>query len=969
MRHKLTHIPLRFTRLLMPWRCLKGGKRALFWVGVIAILLIIVPLVIETLSNTHKAQAAWFDGSYAYRQPITVTNSTGSTITNLQKLLTVNTSALVSAGKLQSNCYDLRFTNQNGKILPYYIDSGCNTTTTKVWVLINSLPANTSTIYMYYGNPSASQGSSSSQFDNVVGLVGYWTMNDASGSTVTDSSVDTNNGTATGTTISTGKYANDRSFNGSSDYIQAPDAASLRVGDPNFTFETWINPSSLSGCGTANCIIFNKENSYEWALSSNGHLEWAIANTTPGWAWEDTGIVIPTSQWTHVVLVYDGSHVKAYANGVLQSTINATGNINNTTYQNALRIGARGAPGGASSFFSGQIDDVHIYNTARTAQQIAKDYSSTYTIQTSGVNITYSFGSEAQAPGPVAYWKFDEGYGTTAHDSTSNGNNGTLSGTTLPTWQSKDQCISGKCLYFDGSTSYVQVPDPSNGSLDFGTNNFTASLWEKRTTSGTNILMGKRVYTTAGWVIYFSGNTLIVQLDDGTARGYSVGTLSDLDTWHQITIVVKRSTNQLFYYLDGQLQSTTDISATTGSMSNTTWLGIGRDSSDGSSMFQGFIDEPKIYPYARSSTQILSDYNSTLAGGGSAVLGATADTNLSNGLVGYWKMDEASWNGTSGEVKDGSGNGNNGTAAGITGTSSGTNTTTTLNDTSKSWATNIFANENITITGGTGSGQTRTISSNTATQVTVSSTWTTTPDATSTYRITPTTGVGKFGNGGVLNGSDDYVNAGQGASLNITNSFTFSAWIDPKSFATQMGIFDDWYANGGNGMYIDASTGNYYVQIAGWLNWVPAAATLNQWQHIVLTFNKPTVSFYVNGVLVGTTTRNSTPGVNASTLIGSNWVYQGGYTPSNDFNGSLDEVRIYNRALSASEVSQLYNWAPGPVVHLQMDENSGTTAHDSSGNSNNGTVNSGTWTQGKYGAGVKLNGNAGSNVSVPDFNY
>src|SRR5579884_1818860 len=74
------------------------------------------------------AEAAWYDDNYLYRQPVTITNSTGSTQTNLQYLLTVNTASLISAGKLQSSCQDLRFTNQAGKLVPYYIDSGCNTT-------------------------------------------------------------------------------------------------------------------------------------------------------------------------------------------------------------------------------------------------------------------------------------------------------------------------------------------------------------------------------------------------------------------------------------------------------------------------------------------------------------------------------------------------------------------------------------------------------------------------------------------------------------------------------------------------------------------------------------------------------------------------------------------------------------------------------------------------------------------------
>jgi hypothetical protein len=70
-----------------------------------------------------------------------------------------------------------------------------------------------------------------------------------------------------------------------------------------------------------------------------------------------------------------------------------------------------------------------------------------------------------------------------------------------------------------------------------------------------------------------------------------------------------------------------------------------------------------------------------------------------------------------------------------TGQSTGSNTSTTLNNTGKSWGSNMWANSQVRITGGTGSGQIRAIASNTGTALTVSVAWTITPDATSTYAI------------------------------------------------------------------------------------------------------------------------------------------------------------------------------------------------------------------------------------------
>lgn len=84
------------------------------------------------------------------------------------------------------------------------------------------------------------------------------------------------------------------------------------------------------------------------------------------------------------------------------------------------------------------------------------------------------------------------------------------------------------------------------------------------------------------------------------------------------------------------------------------------------------------------------------------------------------------------------------TAAATAGTSSGSNSSTTLNDTTKAWVPNGFAASSVTITGGTGSGQSSIVLSNAATQLVVNP-WTVTPDATSAYSIAyPSTSLPQF---------------------------------------------------------------------------------------------------------------------------------------------------------------------------------------------------------------------------------
>jgi hypothetical protein len=102
---------------------------------------------------------AWLSG-WNYRKEITI--SSGSALTDYQISITVDTATLITAGKLLSNCNDINFTDSGGStLLNYWIESGCNTSTTKIWVKVPSITASPTdtTIYIYYGNSSATAGS------------------------------------------------------------------------------------------------------------------------------------------------------------------------------------------------------------------------------------------------------------------------------------------------------------------------------------------------------------------------------------------------------------------------------------------------------------------------------------------------------------------------------------------------------------------------------------------------------------------------------------------------------------------------------------------------------------------------------------------------------------------------------------------------------------------------------------------
>jgi hypothetical protein len=100
--------------------------------------------------------------AWKWRRAITINNSSNTnTLTNYQVLVTLDTQSLISAGKMRSDCGDIRFTDSDkSTLLNYWIESGINTTTTKIWVKVPSIPASSSkTIYVYYGNSGATSAS------------------------------------------------------------------------------------------------------------------------------------------------------------------------------------------------------------------------------------------------------------------------------------------------------------------------------------------------------------------------------------------------------------------------------------------------------------------------------------------------------------------------------------------------------------------------------------------------------------------------------------------------------------------------------------------------------------------------------------------------------------------------------------------------------------------------------------------
>jgi len=112
---------------------------------------------------------------WSYRKPITISNSGSNTLTDYQVLVTLDTASLISSGKMRSDCGDIRLADSDGAtLLSYWVESGCNSANTKIWVKVPNIPGgSTKTIYVYYGNSQATTLSDGAAtfllFDDFIG--------------------------------------------------------------------------------------------------------------------------------------------------------------------------------------------------------------------------------------------------------------------------------------------------------------------------------------------------------------------------------------------------------------------------------------------------------------------------------------------------------------------------------------------------------------------------------------------------------------------------------------------------------------------------------------------------------------------------------------------------------------------------------------------------------------------------------
>jgi len=196
----------------------------------------------------------------------------------------------------------------------------------------------------------------------------------------------------------------------------------------------------------------------------------------------------------------------------------------------------------------------------------------------------------------VGYWKFDEGSGDVAVDSSGHGNDGSIKGT--PNWVAGQ---IGSALDFDGSTNYVEIPHSESLSI---TEQITIAAWTfmRSDSSGEMAIVSK-----GGWaannlpyeLTETPGDVIFWQFYDNEGRDTCSPDSPPVNEWHHI---VGTYDGTIFKcYIDGELGEEWEY---TGTMpENTLAVTIGRRSTGGT-WFNGMIDEVMIYDHALTEDEV-----------------------------------------------------------------------------------------------------------------------------------------------------------------------------------------------------------------------------------------------------------------------------------------------------------------------------------------------------------------------------
>lgn len=785
------------------------------------------------------------------------------------------------------------------------------------------------------------------------GLVAAYGFEEGNGAVTADSSLRGHTGTITGAAwSSTGRFGRALLFDGENDLVTVADAAALDLTD-RMTLEAWVRPSTTGAWHTV--LLKEGPSGLSYGLYSSDESGRPSAYLRIGGDVGATGpTTVPVNTWSHLALTYDGTALRLYVNGVLAATRSVTGSA--STSSNPLRVGGNVVWG---EYFAGLIDEVRVYDRALTPAEIQADMetpvvstsdtppqvslnlpvdgavvsgvvvlsaTATDNVGVAGVQFLVNgvpLGAEVTAAPYTSSWDVTGlAAGTYRISATARDTSGQLTTSTAST------VVVGAA---DTAPPSVTVTSPTSGATVSGAINVTAAASDAVGVVG---------------VQFFLDGQLLGQEDAGAPYSTSLATTTIPNGPHVLIARARDAAGNVASsasvpFIVANSDITTPVVTITGipqgaSLTGTVVVAAAASDNVGVVGVQFLVDgsalgsEDTTAPYSvawntltgPNGAHVLSARARDAAGNvATATVGVTVANDVTPPVV---SMTAPGAGATVAAIVTVSATATDaGGVAGVqfllNGVALGTEDTAAPY--SILWNTAGASNGVHTL-----AARARDASGNTATAtrtVTVSNAppvslglvaayafeegaGTAAADGSGrghTGTVTGATWVqnGRFGRALSFDGVNDLVSVADTTALDLTNGMTLEAWVRPSSTAAWRTVLLKERSGGlSYGLYASngASRPSGYIRIGGDIDTQSTSSLpVNAWSHVAVTYNGSVLRLYVNGTQVAS--RNQTGSISTSSnplRIGGNLSW-GEY-----FAGLIDEVRVYNRALSQSEI-------------------------------------------------------------------
>ncbi|MCX6303741.1 MAG: T9SS type A sorting domain-containing protein [Bacteroidetes bacterium] len=287
-------------------------------------------------------------------------------------------------------------------------------------------------------------------------------------------------------------------FAGSGNYVTIPATINSSFGTNRITVEGWFYQTAATvGIPALVGEAFLTDGTIKFSIYLNGQ-QISAGFYAGAWTSAASTVNLPLNTWTHIAATYDQTAIRIYVNGVAAGSLPASSVLPTSTEE--WRIARRWD---LPDYFTGRMDEIRIWNVARTQAQIQSGMGAVVPPSTSGL---------------VACYRFDEGSGVNAADLTGHGFNGTFAGT--PTW------VVPSTAPLAGYSGYLW----SNGATTPGltvnaSGNYSVTVTDLYGCTGTGTPVAVTVKSLTGAAGAISGAAVSAQGHTGVA--YSVAPVAN----------------------------------------------------------------------------------------------------------------------------------------------------------------------------------------------------------------------------------------------------------------------------------------------------------------------------------------------------------------------------------------------------------------------------------------------------------